>query len=89
LKNHQIIHSRKPPRLKFAIKIAEFEENQNSLPPDLRLLIKIAAATENGCSFCQNIALAYAVKGKIGTSKVTTLINGEDANDFTKKNVPF
>lgn len=81
----KVIYSRKPALLKFAMKIAKFEEKQNSLPPDLRLLIKIAAATENGCSFCQDIALAQAVKGKIGTAKFKALINGEDSDAFTEK----
>jgi AhpD family alkylhydroperoxidase len=74
----KVIYSRKLPLLQFAMKIAKFEEKQNSLAPDLRLLIKIAAATENGCSFCQDIALAQAVKGKIGTEKFLALIGGGD-----------
>jgi len=73
----RVIYSRKFALLQFAMKIAKFEEKQNSLPPEMRLLIKIAAATENGCTFCQDIALAHAVKEKIGTEKFVALI-GED-----------
>ena len=72
----KVIYARKFPLLQFAMKIAKFEEKQNSLAPDLRLLIKIAAATENGCTFCQDIALAQAVKGKIGTAKFAALASG-------------
>jgi AhpD family alkylhydroperoxidase len=81
----KVIYARKFPLLQFAMKIAKFEEKQNSLPPELRLLIKIAAATENGCTFCQDIALAQAVKGKIGTEKFVALVQGEDSAAFTEK----
>ena len=83
----KVIYSRKFSLLRFAMKIAKFEEKQNSLAPDLRLLIKIAAATENGCSFCQDIALAQAVKGKIGTEKFVALVSGgrEKQSAFTEK----
>ena len=81
----KVIYSRKFSLLQFAMKIAKFEEKQNSLSPDLRLLIKIAAATENGCTFCQDIALAQAVKGKIGTAKFAALIKGEKSDVFNEQ----
>lgn len=83
----KVIYARKFPLLQFAMKIAKFEEKQNSLPPDLRLLIKIAAATENGCAFCQDIALAQAVKGKIGTEKFTAIVRNDETKQsaFTEK----
>ncbi len=80
----KVIYSRKFSLLQFAMKIAKFEEKQNSLASDLRLLIKIAAATENGCTFCQDIALAQAVKSKIGTAKFTAVINGEKSDVFSE-----
>ena len=83
----KVIYARKFPLLQFAMKIAKFEEKQNSLAPDLRLLIKIAAAAENGCTFCQDIALAQAVRGKIGTEKFVALVSGEREKQaaFTEK----
>jgi alkylhydroperoxidase family enzyme len=75
----KVIYSRKPKLLSFAMKIAKFEEKQNSLSPELRLLIKVATATSNGCTFCQDIALAHAVKGKIGKEKFIALINRDEA----------
>ena len=74
----KVIYARKPELLSFAMKIAKFEEKQNSLPPDLRLLIKVATATQNGCTFCQDIALAQAVKGKVGTEKFVALITKDE-----------
>ena len=83
----KVIYARKFPLLQFAMKIAKFEEKQNSLAPDLRLLIKTAAATENGCTFCQDIALAQAVRGKNGTEKFVALVGGAAENQtvFTEK----
>lgn len=83
----KVVYSRKPQLLSFAMKIAKFEEKQNSLSPDLRLLIKIATATQNGCTFCQDIALAKAVKGKLGTEKFIALINkdAEKMSAFSEK----
>lgn len=83
----KVIYARKFSLLRFAMKIAEFEEKQTDLPPDLRLLIKLAAATENGCTFCQDIALAQAVKGKLGTEKFVALVSQDEAKQaaFTEK----
>lgn len=83
----KIIYARKPPLLSLAMKINKIEEKQTSLPADLRLFIKTATATLNGCAFCQDIALAQAVKGKIGTEKFTALVrnNGADFSAFTEK----
>lgn len=81
----KVIYARKFPLLQFAMKIAKFEEKQNSLSPDLRLLIKTAAATENGCTFCQDIALAQAVKGRLGTEKFKAIISGANSDAFTEK----
>ncbi len=83
----KIIYARKFSLLRFAMKINKFEEKQTSLPPDLRLLIKIAAATENGCTFCQDIALAQAVKGKLGTEKFLAIVGKSESKQaaFTEK----
>lgn len=75
----KVIYARKPELLNFAMKIAKFEEKQNSLSPEMRLIIKVAAATNNGCTFCQDLALANAVKGKIGKEKFTALIDRDES----------
>jgi len=75
----KVIYARKSELLSFAMKIVKFEAKQNSLSTDLRLLIKVAAATQNGCAFCQDIALAHAVKGKIGTEKFVALMARDSA----------
>lgn len=83
----KIIYARKPELLRFAMKIDKFEKKQNSLPEDLRLFIKFAAAAQNGCTFCTDIALAQAVKNKIGTGKFTAILSDSvfDQNALTEK----
>lgn len=82
----KVVYARKSQLLSFAMKIAKFEDKQNSLSPGLRLLIKTSASTQNGCSFCQDIALAKAVKGKLGTEKFIALIEKDTENDFIFSN---
>lgn len=74
----KVIYARKSELLSFAMKIAKFEAKQTSLLPELRLLIKVAAATQNGCTFCQDIALAQAIKSKIGKEKFMALIEKDE-----------
>ena len=81
----KIIYARKPELLKFSLKITKFEEKQNSLSPDLRIFIKYAAAAQNGCSFCTDIALAKAVKDKLGTAKFTALLDESKQDSFSEK----
>lgn len=73
----KVIYSRKWALLPFAMKIDKFTEKQNSLSPNLRFFIKIAAATQNGCSFCTDLALAHAVKEKIGAEKFNAILKKE------------
>ena len=81
----KVIYARKPELLKFAMKITKFEEKQNSLAPELRIFIKYAAAANNGCTFCTDIALAKAVKEKIGTAKFAALTDESKHDSFTAK----
>jgi AhpD family alkylhydroperoxidase len=83
----KIIYARKPQLLRFAMKIDRFEKKQTSLPEGLRLFIKFAAAAQNGCAFCTDIALAQAVRGKIGTERFLAIANGdaERRNSLTEK----
>ena len=76
----KVIYARKPALLSLAMKINKFEEKQTSIPADLRLFVKTTTATLNGCTFCQDIALAQAVKSKIGTEKFAALIKNDDSD---------
>lgn len=81
----KVIYARKPQLLNFAMKIAKFEDKQNSLSKEMRVFIKYAAAAQNGCSFCTDIALAKAVKEKLGTEKFTALLDETKHDSFTEK----
>jgi len=84
----KVIYARKPALLKIVLKINKFEEKKISLAPDLRLFVKIAGAAQNGCGFCTDIALAQAVKDKIGTEKFNLILNADAApphNVFSEK----
>lgn len=83
----KIIYSRKWALLPLAMKIDKFTEKQNSLSPSLRFFIKIAGAAQNGCSFCTDLALANAVKGKIGVEKFNAILTKDVSKqkDFSEK----
>ena len=73
----KIIYARHPKLMFIANKIFQFQEKSVSLAPELRLLIQTQASALNGCSFCNDILLAQAVKLKLGAEKFIAL--GEDA----------
>lgn len=77
----KIIYSRKPKLMWLANKIYQFQEKEVSLAPSLQLLIQTQTSFLNGCSFCNDILLAQAVKKKLGTEKFAAL--GADKNENT------
>lgn len=83
----KIIYARKPKLMWIANKIYQFQEKDVSLEPSLRLLIQTQVSMLNGCSFCNDISLAQAVKKKLGAEKFFALSNdGETkAKAFSEK----
>ncbi|MDQ3748941.1 MAG: carboxymuconolactone decarboxylase family protein [Acidobacteriota bacterium] len=83
----KVVYARKPKLMFLANKIYQMQEKSISLKPSLRLLIQTQVSALNGCSFCNDISLAQAVKKKLGTEKFIAL--GEDIETkveaFTKK----
>lgn len=83
----KIIYARKPKLMFLANKIYQFQEKNVSLDPSLRLLIQTQVSMLNGCSFCNDISLAQAVKKNLGAEKFFAL--GDDvqtkAKTFTEK----
>jgi alkylhydroperoxidase family enzyme len=69
----KVIYARQPKLMFLANKIYRFQEKSVSLEPSLRLLIQTQASALNGCSFCNDILLAQAVKQKLGTEKFVAL----------------
>ena len=78
----KVIYAR-PPKLMFlANKIYQFQEKNVLLEPSLRLLIQTQVSMLNGCSFCNDISLAQAVRKKLGAEKFFAL--GDDIETKTK-----
>lgn len=78
----KVIYARKPKLMWLANKIYQFQEREVSLEPSLRLLIQTQVSALNGCSFCNDISLAQAVKKKLGAEKFIAL--GDDIDARTK-----
>jgi AhpD family alkylhydroperoxidase len=47
------------------------------LDPRLRLLLKVYVSQLNGCSFCEDIARAMAVRQRLGTERFAALADPE------------
>lgn len=75
----KVIYARKPKLMWLANKIYQFQEKEVSLEPSLRLLIQTQVSALNGCSFCNDISLAQAVKKKLGAEKFIALGDDIDA----------
>lgn len=74
----KIIYARKPKLMFLANKIYQFQEKNVSLDESLRLLIQTQVSRLNGCSFCNDISLAQAVKKKLGAEKFFALGDDEE-----------
>jgi alkylhydroperoxidase family enzyme len=81
----KIIYARKPKLMLLANKIIQFQEKSISLEPELRLLIQTQVSMLNGCTFCNDISLAQAVRKKLGAEKFFALGDDFEAKSFTEK----
>ena len=81
----KVIYARKPRLLLVAGQISRTLEKGLSLDPSLRLLVQAQAARLNGCTFCQDLALAQAVQGKIGTERFQALADFRTSGVFTER----
>lgn len=72
----KVVYARKPQLLFIADRILRAEKSV-SLDESLRLLILTQVSVLNGCGFCNDIALATAVRKKLGTERFFVL--GENA----------
>ena len=75
----KVIYARHPGLMMIAGKIYRFQEKQVSLDARLQLLIQTRVSMLNGCSFCNDIALAQAVKKELGSEKLFALGSDDEA----------
>lgn len=81
----KVIYARKPRLLLVSGQISRTLEKGLSLDPSLRLLVQAHAAQLNGCTFCQDLALAQAVQGKIGMERFQALGEFRTSDAFTAR----
>lgn len=83
----KVIYARQPKLMFLAGKIIRMQEKSISLAPDLRRLIQTQVSALNGCSFCNDISLAQAVKKKLGAENCVALgdSTGTKSKAFTEK----
>lgn len=81
----KVIYARKPRLLTIAAQMARTLEHGLSLDPSLRLLIQVQAARLNGCSFCEDLALAQAVRARVGAERFAALDDFRTSQLFTAR----
>lgn len=69
----KVIYARKPPLMGLALKMQKVLEKKLTLDPALRYLVQLQVSQMNGCEFCHDIALAHAVRARIGAEKFGSL----------------
>jgi alkylhydroperoxidase family enzyme len=80
----KVIYARKPEIMPIALKIARTMERL-SLEPELRFLVQVQTARQNGCTFCEDLALAEAVRAKLGDAKFRALADYRTSPVFTER----
>lgn len=81
----KVIYARKPRLLVLAAQIQRTMEHGISLEPSLRLLVQAQAARLNGCTFCNDLALAQAVRERIGPERFNALEGFRESDLFTAR----
>jgi alkylhydroperoxidase family enzyme len=79
----KVIYARKPRLLPIAAQIQRTMEGGLSIDPALRLLIQAQTSRLNGCSFCEDLTLASAVRRRIGTERFEALEEYRTSTLFT------
>lgn len=81
----RVIYSRKPGLLLLAAQMQRTMERGLSLEPSLRLLVQTQTARRNGCTFCEDLTLAQAVREKVGEERFRALGDFRTSPVFTER----
>ena len=81
----KVIYARKPSLLILAGLIDRTMRRGLSLEPGLRLLIQVQASRLNGCAFCEDLALANAVRERVGSEKFAALAGFRTSSLFSER----
>jgi alkylhydroperoxidase family enzyme len=79
----KVIYARRPRLLMIAGQIARTMEHGLSLEPSLRLLVQTQTARQNGCTFCEDLTLAEAVRSRVGRERFNALQEYRTSPVFT------
>ncbi|HEX8393904.1 MAG TPA: carboxymuconolactone decarboxylase family protein [Longimicrobium sp.] len=81
----RVIYARRPRLLVIAGQIARTMEHGLSLDPALRFLVQTQTARQNGCTFCADLALAEAVRSRVGHERFRALDEYRTSPLFTER----
>jgi AhpD family alkylhydroperoxidase len=81
----KVIYARKPRLLLVAQMIARTQEKGISLEPPLRLLVQVKVSQLNGCPFCEDLALAQALRKRLGPERFRHLSEYRTSGAFSKR----
>ena len=81
----KVIYAREPRLLFLAGLIDRIMRHSLSLDPGLRLLIQVQASRLNGCAFCEDLALASAVRERVGSEKFAALPDFRTSSVFSER----
>ena len=85
LRPFKVIYARKPRLLILAGLIDRMMRHGLSMEPSLRLLIQVQASRLNGCAFCEDLALANAVRERVGSEKFAALPDFRTSSAFSER----
>lgn len=81
----KVIYARKPRLLVLAAQIGRTLERGLTLEQSLRLLIQVQASRLNGCAFCEDLALAEAVRRRVGAERFAALAGFRSSSLFSAR----
>ena len=81
----KVIYARKPRLLGLVAQIQRTLEHGLKLDPALRLLIQAHVARQNGCTFCDDLALAQAVRAEVGAERFAALEGYRESELFSQR----
>ncbi|MEN8159867.1 MAG: carboxymuconolactone decarboxylase family protein [Myxococcota bacterium] len=81
----QVIYNRVPAAWRIALAFQLFERYGAKLPQELLLLLQARIAMLNGCTFCQDIKRAVAVRAELGTRRFDALADWRSSDVFDER----
>ena len=73
----EVVYNRVPRAWNLSWALIRLEMNGMKLDGALRLLVKVYVSQLNGCTFCEDIARAMAVRNRLGTERFAALADPE------------